>query len=89
MKVVEMDSPKKFTGRPEPNPFDDRNVDRFGDVTIADIEIIDRIGTAETRCESFLVDSSNSIDLKYYKRRWVGLIQLVLMNAIISWTVRY
>ena len=31
----------------------------------------------------------DSIDVKHYKRRWVGLIQLVLMNAIISWTVRY
>ncbi|PMD46070.1 MFS general substrate transporter, partial [Hyaloscypha variabilis F] len=40
-----------------------------------------------TRPESFLVQySSEPPDIVFHRGRWLGLIQLVLMNAIISWT---
>lgn len=87
-----MDS-KHYTGRPEIPPFENRNLDRFGEidgVTITEIDNIDRINTSGTRSESFLVqDSSESVDVVFHRGRWGGLIQLVLMNAIISWMVRY
>jgi MFS transporter, FLVCR family, MFS-domain-containing protein 7 len=32
-------------------------------------------------------DSGNSTAYRTYKRRWFGLLQLVLMNIIVSWDV--
>jgi hypothetical protein len=87
---------KHYTGGPEIPPSGNRNIDHFGEIggvrvtEIENIENIDRIDTFGTRSESFLVqDCSEPSDILFYRGRWLGLIQPVLMNAIISWTVRY
>ena len=88
-EVVEMD-PKKYTGRTENPAIENSNNVRFGEIdnaTTTEIDNIDRIDSFRTRSESFLIEEPT--DVVYYKARWFGLIQLVLMNAIISWTVRY
>jgi hypothetical protein len=95
LEAIEMNS-KHYTGRPEIPPSGNWDIDHFGEIggvrvtEIENIDNIDRIDTSGTRPESFLVQySSEPPDIVFHRGRWLGLIQLVLMNAIISWTVRY
>ncbi len=86
-----MDS-KHDTGRPGSSAFGNRTIEHFGEddgITIIEIDNIARIDTTATRSEMFLIQSSSEpTNSVAHRARWVGLSQLVLMNAIISWTVR-
>lgn len=44
-------------------------------------------GTDSSR-QGSIEGSENNVEYKVYKRRWLGLIQLVLLNIIESWGVR-
>ena len=46
-------------------------------------------GESELRGVHGTVDRISSPDYRVYKRRWFGLVQLVLLNIIVSWDVSY
>ena len=46
--------------------------------------------TATTRgTEDELLGDNSDTQFRVYKRRWFGLIQLVLLNIVVSWDVSY
>lgn len=65
--------------------------------TLADVQILEDVNYEEPRGERistrslqsglFVGNNSVATSAKVYKRRWVGLFQLAVMNIIISWAV--
>jgi FLVCR family MFS transporter 7 len=46
--------------------------------------------TATTRgAEDELLGGNSASQFRVYKRRWFGLIQLILLNIVVSWDVSY
>ena len=46
--------------------------------------------TATTRgAEDELLGGNSATQFRVYKRRWFGLIQLILLNIVVSWDVSY
>ena len=61
-----------------------------GDIPSAPLASSSSTPTATTRgTESELLGSNSDTQFKVYKRRWFGLIQLVLLNIVVSWDVSY
>lgn len=72
--------------------------DRIKNATSAHTEMQDGGSTVVERTRSpsvgtsthgLMPPTSGSTGYKVYKRRWFGLIQLVLLNIVVSWDVRY
>jgi VIT1/CCC1 family predicted Fe2+/Mn2+ transporter len=62
---------------------------RLGSV---DLTVRSRSGAADAtvdNVEDGSVANGDSVEYRTYRRRWFGLVQLTLMNIIVSWDVRY
>jgi hypothetical protein len=78
-------------GAPEPDPLDEvRSNDELLGQGGAAQQHANRENQASTPEGSGRADGSNvemAREFKVYKRRWFGLVQLVLLNIIVSWDV--
>ena len=48
-----------------------------------------RNSDADNGTNTTVIRSDQMVQYKVYKRRWFGLVQLVLLNIIVSWDVSY
>jgi hypothetical protein len=49
----------------------------------------DCTGVARSDCDGQVSTGGTDVDYKVYKRRWFGLVQLILLNIVESWGVRF
>ena len=49
----------------------------------------DRIGVSNSDLDRQVSTGGSHVEYKVYKRRWFGLGQLILLNIVESWGVRY
>ena len=79
----QVDDQKNITQREEEVPD-------TGDIPPAPLASSSLVPTATTHgIEDELLGSNSDTQFRVYKRRWFGLIQLVLLNIVVSWDVSY